>query len=195
MAQAASGEDCAIRRVRPSTPAAWEACAICCPSPQAAFPRTLRTPPSPSQVLGTRGPPRRSVQAQLPSPRDCSLAASLQHAGCPGQPGSRALALRGQRGSVLPALAIHPMLHSTSCSTTNMSKTQPSRRHFTGSLMGDASLERSREEQVLVELRNARPGDHKRGDGKHAGPECIGVRCPVRRLGVGAWAPGAPLCS
>ena len=36
--------------------------------------------------------------------------------------------------------------------------------------MGDASLERSREEQVLVELRNACPGDHKRGDGKHAGP-------------------------
>ena len=28
--------------------------------------------------------------------------------------------------------------------------------------MGDASLERSREEQVLVELRNACPGDHER---------------------------------
>lgn len=85
--------------------------------------------------------------------------------------------------------------HSISCSMTNTSETQPSRRNFTGSLMGDASLECSREEQVLVELRNARPGDHKRGDGKHTGPECIGVRCPVRRLGVGAWAPGAPLCS
>ena len=108
VAQVASVGDCVIRRVRPSTPAAWEVCTFRCPSPQAAFPRTLQTPPSPPQVLGTRGPPCRSVQAQPPSLRDCSLAASLQHAGCPGQPGSRALALQGQRGSVLPALAVHP---------------------------------------------------------------------------------------
>ena len=48
---------------------------------------------------------------------------------------------------------------------------------------------------MLVELSNARPGDLKRGDGKHAGLECTGVRCPARSQGVGAWAPGALLCS